>query len=186
MDITTTVKPAERTAWRAWLLANHAQAAEVWLLLDDRPGEPAIDYLDAVEEALCFGWIDSIQKRFSAHERAQRFSPRRRGGNWTELNKERVRRLIRLGLMTDAGLATLPDLDTVPTIAPDIEARLRAEGDAWANFQAFPELYRRIRLGNLEQTRRDPVEFERKLAAFVTRTAANQLYGNWNDGGRLG
>ena len=186
MEVTTTVKPADRGAWRAWLTANHAAMPQVWMLLDDRPAILTIDYLDAVEEALCFGWIDSIQKRYSEFERAQRFSPRRRGGNWTELNKERVRRLIRLGLMTDAGLATLPDMDAVPLLGPDVEARLKAEGDAWANFQRFPELYRRIRLGNLEQVRRDPVEFEKRLSNLVAKTAANQMFGNWNDGGRLG
>ena len=83
-QITETYKPIDRAAWRAWLEQQHATANEIWLLLDDRPEEPTVAYLDAVEEALCLGWIDSIQKRFSENERAQRFSPRKPRSNWTE------------------------------------------------------------------------------------------------------
>ena len=74
MQVTTTYKPSSRAAWRGWLEQNQGTAKEIWVLLDDRPEEPTILYLDAVEEAICFGWIDSIQKRFSPYERAQRFS----------------------------------------------------------------------------------------------------------------
>ena len=76
MQVSTTFKPKDRTAWRAWLEERHATAVEVWLLLEDRLEEPTVSYLDAVEEAICFGWIDSIQKRYSSNERAQRFTPR--------------------------------------------------------------------------------------------------------------
>ena len=140
MQVTETYKPLDRAAWRSWLEQHHATSNEVWLLLDDRPEEPTVAYLDAVEEALCFGWIDSIQKRFSENERAQRFSPRKRRGNWTELNKERARRLIRLGLMTDAGRATLPDLTVQRVVAEDIVEALKTEPDAWSNYLAFPDL----------------------------------------------
>jgi Bacteriocin-protection, YdeI or OmpD-Associated len=185
MDVTTTVKPIDRYGWRAWLEAHHATAREIWLLFDDRRDVPGVTYLDAVEEALCFGWIDGIQKRLNAVERAQRFTPRRPRGSWTELNKARARRLIRLGLMTDAGRRTLPDLEAWPALAPDVEARLRATGDAWANWQAFPDLYRRVRLGNLESVRRDPVAFDRSLSNLVAKTAAGRLFGGWDDDGRL-
>jgi uncharacterized protein YdeI (YjbR/CyaY-like superfamily) len=137
MQVTTTFKPGDRPAWRAWLERNQRTASEIWLLLDDRPEEPTVSYLDAVEEAICFGWIDGIQKRFSTHERAQRFTPRKPRSNWTELNKERARRLIRLGLMTEAGRAALPDLTAPHTVAADIVAALQAEPDAWPHFLAF-------------------------------------------------
>ena len=155
MEVTATVKPSDRAAWRAWLAQNHGTASEIWLVLDDRREEPTVAYLDAVEEAICFGWIDSIQKRISDNERAQRFSPRKRRGKWTELNKERARRLIRLGLMTDAGQATLPDLTIPFTVAEDIEAALQATANAWSHFLAFPDLYRRIRVGYIEEARKD-------------------------------
>ncbi|MBK8986962.1 MAG: YdeI/OmpD-associated family protein [Chloroflexi bacterium] len=186
MQVTTTVKPKDRVAWRVWLEEHHAIAAEIWLLFDDRPEETAVSYLDAVEEAICFGWIDSIQKRFSPNERAQRFTPRKQRSNWTELNKERARRLIRLGLMTDSGRATLPDLETRSVVAADIVDALKAEPGAWSSFLAFPDLYRRVRIGYIEEMRKNPGEFERRLRNFVKRTSANQVFGNWNDGGRLG
>ena len=186
MQVTTTFKPMDRAMWRVWLEEHHATADEIWLLLDDRPEEPTVSYLDAVEEAICFGWIDSIQKRFSPNERAQRFTPRKQRSNWTELNKERARRLIRLGLMTDAGRATLPDLNARFVVAKVIVDALKAEPNAWSNFLAFPELYRRVRIGYIEEMRKNQSEFERRLRNFVKRAAANQMFGNWNDGGRLG
>jgi uncharacterized protein YdeI (YjbR/CyaY-like superfamily) len=188
VEVTTTLLPADRAAWRAWLFENHATASEIWVISEDWPAGPAVTYLDLVEEALCFGWIDGAGKRISEDAVALRFSQRRRGGNWTELNKERARRLIHLGLMTEAGARTLPDLTLAPepAVAPDIEAALRAAPGAWENFSAFPELYRRVRLGYLEEVRKLPAEFERRLRNFVARAAANKMYGNWNDGGRLG
>lgn len=185
MQITETFKPTHRNDWRNWLARNHATVREIWLLLDDRADVQTFSYLDAVEEALCFGWIDGIQKRHTPSERAQRFTPRRKRSNWTELNKERARRLIRLGLMTEAGLAALPDLHTQLALPVDIADALRAEPDAWTHFQAFPELYRRIRIGYIHEARNNPVEYARRLDSFVKRTAANQMFGNWNDGGRL-
>lgn len=178
-------KAANRDEWRGWLEQNGRSANEVWLILDNRPEVPCISYLDAVEEALCFGWIDSIQKRVSDFERAQRFSPRKPRSKWTELNKERARRLIRLGKMTESGMATLPDLDAPFTIAEDILEALKANENTWNYFLAFPELYCRIRVGYIEDARKDPQEFQRRLANFVRKTALNQMFGNWNDGERL-
>ncbi|MDV2998410.1 MAG: hypothetical protein N5P05_000016 [Chroococcopsis gigantea SAG 12.99] len=185
MEITTTYKPANRDQWRDWLHQYHSTKDEIWLLLDNSSNGPKMSYLDAVEEAICFGWIDGIQKRFSADELAQRFTPRKKRGNWTELNKERARRLIRLGLMTDAGRLTLPALTIESIVAGDIEEALKSESEAWDNFLAFPPLYRRVRIGYIEEMRGNCGEFERRLRNFVKKTAANQMFGNWNDGGRL-
>ncbi|MBT9554910.1 MAG: YdeI/OmpD-associated family protein [Myxococcales bacterium] len=183
MEITTVFDPETRRAWRDWLAANHAGATEIWMLL--RRGTPgSITYLDAVEEALCFGWIDGIAKSFEGAT-AQRFTPRRPRSNWTELNKSRARRLIDAGKMTEAGRRTLPDLSDVDVrIAADIRARLEATPPAWQQFQAFPSLYQRVRLGYIEEVRkRDPAEWERRLANFVAKTAKNELFGNWDDSG---
>ncbi len=185
MEVTTTYKPTDRTAWRSWLRQYHAKANEIWLLFDDRPEEPTVSYLDAVEESICFGWIDSIQKRFSTYERAQRFTPRKKRSNWTELNKERARRLIRLGLMTPAGEAMLPELSAKFNVAEDIIAALKAEPNAWSNFLSFPELYCRVRIGYIEEVRKNQGEFERRLRNFVSKTAGNRMFGNWNDERRL-
>jgi uncharacterized protein YdeI (YjbR/CyaY-like superfamily) len=185
MEVTETIKLADRVAWRDWLVQNHRLQTEIWLLYDDQADVPTISYLDSVEEALCFGWIDSIQKRYSADEKAQRFTPRKQRSNWTELNKERVRRLMRLGLMTEVGLAVLPDLDAAFVIPPDIIAALIAEPNAWANFSTFPDLYIRVRISYIEEMRKNSAEFDRRLKNFITKTAMNKMFGNWNDGGRL-
>ncbi|MEO1593216.1 MAG: hypothetical protein AAFU71_18270, partial [Cyanobacteria bacterium J06632_22] len=87
MQVTTTHKAKDRDDWRAWLATNHDSATEIWLLYDDRPDCPTVSYLDSVEEAICFGWIDGIQKRINDTEKAQRFTPRRQRSHWTELRR---------------------------------------------------------------------------------------------------
>lgn len=185
MEITSTIKATSRAAWRAWLLANHATESEVWIVSDERSGQPGITYLDSVEEAICFGWIDGIAKRLSETEKAQRFTPRRARSHWTELNKERARRLVRLGLMTDAGRRTLPDLSADFEIASDILTAIRQDPSAWNFFQELPNLYVRVRVGYIEEMRKQPVEFNRRLQNFVSKTANRKMFGNWNDGERL-
>jgi uncharacterized protein YdeI (YjbR/CyaY-like superfamily) len=179
VDITETFHAPDRAAWRAWLSDNHTTAKEIWLIAYDKEtGVPSVSYLDSVLEAICFGWIDGIAKRMDSERRAQRFTPRRPKGNWTELNKERARRLIEAGLMTDAGGATLPDLTIEAfTIAPDILAALQEDPQLWANFQAFPPLYQRIRVGNIEEQRKNPELFQKKLANFLSKTRDNKMYG---------
>jgi uncharacterized protein YdeI (YjbR/CyaY-like superfamily) len=185
MEITSTIKLKDRTEWREWLDKHHKTLTEIWLLSDDRPEQQTVKYLDAVEEAICFGWIDGIQKRFTPHELAQRFTPRKKRSNWTELNKERARRLISLELMTDAGRVTLPNLNEKFIVAEDILEVLKARPGAWSNFLEFPDLYRRVRIGYIEEVRKNHNEFERRLQNFVSKTADNKMFGNWNDGGRL-
>lgn len=179
-----TLKAPTRAAWREWLIMHHADKREVWLVADDRPEVPTVAYLDAVEEALCFGWIDSTAKRLNPTERVQRFSPRRAKSNWTELNKARARRLIALGLMTDAGRATLPNLDTPFVLADDIRRALVASG-AWDFFASTAPLYQRVRASYVEEQRRVPLEFTKRLNSLVEKSAAGKLFGGWNDGGRL-
>ncbi len=185
MQVTTTFKAVTRADWRSWLEQSHETQQEIWLLYDDRADHPTVSYLDSVEEAVCFGWIDGIQKRINPNEKAQRFTPRRRRSNWTELNKARARRLIALGLMTDAGLKTLPPLDEPFVIADDIIAAIQAYPEAWRTFEQLPELYKRVRIGYIEEQRRKPEEFAKRLNNFLRKTAAGKQFGNWNDGGRL-
>jgi uncharacterized protein YdeI (YjbR/CyaY-like superfamily) len=138
MEVATTFKAADRAAWCEWLEQNHAAANEIWLIFDDRDDVPSVSYLDAVEEAICFGWIDSLQKRINPNQRAQRFSPRKPRGKWTELNKARARRLIRLGLMTEAGRAVLPDLEAPFLIAQDIQRSVAGGTRCMGKFAGFP------------------------------------------------
>jgi uncharacterized protein YdeI (YjbR/CyaY-like superfamily) len=185
MEVTSKFKAPSRADWRSWLATNHETETEIWLVIDDRPAQPTVTYLDSVEEAICFGWIDSIAKRISDFEKAQRFTPRRPRSNWTELNKERARRLIRLGLMTDAGQGKLPDLSIRFEIANDILTAINADPDAKTYFEKFPDLYIRVRIGYIEEMRKRPEEFARRLDNFIRKTAAGKMFGNWNDDGRL-
>jgi len=173
-----------RAEFRQWLTEHADSARECWLCL--KRGRPTDDahfwYLDAVEEALCFGWVDSTLGLVDG-VRMQRFSPRAKYSGWTQLNLERVRRLERLGLMTDAGRAVLPDMDFV--MDAEVEADLRAAG-VWERFTAFPALYRRVRAGNLAAAKkRSQAEYAKALAHCITETAAGKMYGAWNDYGRL-
>lgn len=185
MEIAESFRPASRTDWRRWLTENHASKREIWLLLEKQRAGLPLSYLDAVEEALCFGWIDGIAKSLNATDRAQRFTPRAPGSNWTELNKERARRLSKLGLMTDAGRAVLPDLTKGFTLSPAVERALRADSEAWSNFAKLPPLYQRVRVGYIQEQKPESPEFEKRLANFVMRTARGEMFGNWTDGGRL-
>lgn len=183
-DITEALEVTTRAQWRRWLERHHAKKTEIWLVAGLREKGDGLSYLDAVEEALCFGWIDGLAKSFDAGRRAQRFTPRRPKSNWTELNKERARRLIREGRMTPAGERVLPDLTlTEPTLAPDIVAALDGQKGARAFFESTPLLYRRVRLGNLEEQRKQPEVFATRLATLVKSCAQKKLFGNWDDRG---
>ncbi len=185
MQITNPINLTSREDWRKWLTNNHNTQKECWLSVTRGKSNNVVLYLDAVEEALCFGWIDSTTK--CANDITyQRFSPRRKTSNWTELNKERVRRLERLGLMTDAGRATLPaDFNTPFIIEADILALLQSDPVVWQNFQNFPPLYQRIRIGNIQYYRRRKLEYQTKLDRFITETRKNNIFGDWHDNGRL-
>ncbi len=179
MNLGKTVYFTERKEWRDWLTANHKTEKEIWLVgYPKKSGNPSLPYNDAVEEALCFGWIDSTIKKIDAESNAQRYTPRRPNSPLSEMNKERVRRLRDAGLMTPAGLAAAGDLSTEKfTIATDILQALKADMQVWLNFNSFPESYKRIRIGWIEGARKRPAEFEKRLRYFLKMTAANKKFG---------
>ncbi len=109
MEITLLLEFSERQQLRDWLQDNHASAKECWVVMS-RSKNPigVLPYLDVVEEALCFGWIDSTLKSLPDGRLAQRLSPRRKKSHWTELNKQRCQDLESRGLMTSAGLKVIP------------------------------------------------------------------------------
>lgn len=176
-----------RQQFREWLKNNAHFEKECYICV--KRGRPVSDeifwYLDAVEEALCFGWIDSTIRIIDG-KKMQRFSPRSKKGNWTELNKERVRRLEKLGLMTDDGRAVLPsDMDITFKIDENIEKALKA-GNVWDIFQTFHPLYQRIRASNLAFYRTHyPSSYQRMLKHVIEETKKGKMYGDWNDYGRL-
>jgi uncharacterized protein YdeI (YjbR/CyaY-like superfamily) len=147
---------ADREAWRAWLAQNHATATEMWLVFFKKhTGKPGLTYIEALEEALCFGWIDGILKRIDGQKHTIRFSPRTKKSIWSEQNKGRVRRLIRERRMTDAGLAKIKEAkangqwakaaqrEDVTIIPPELTAALADNAEARRNFEKLAPSYRR-------------------------------------------
>jgi uncharacterized protein YdeI (YjbR/CyaY-like superfamily) len=109
MEIGETLYVTDRDDFRKWLIRNHQTKKEIWLVQYKKATKkPSINYVEAVEEAICFGWIDGFEKSMDAERYATRFSPRRAKSNWTNTNKDRARRMIAEGRMTPAGRATLP------------------------------------------------------------------------------
>ncbi len=155
MDIRKTLYVTSREEWRAWLTKHYQAETEVWLIYYKKhSGRPRISYDQAVEEALCFGWIDSIVKRMDDEKFAQKFTPRRDCTTWSALNKRRLRKLIREGRMTEAGLAKID----IATLGEEAEAKqskddvdiprfvkqvLMANAKAWENFRNLTPSRRR-------------------------------------------
>jgi uncharacterized protein YdeI (YjbR/CyaY-like superfamily) len=173
-----TLHVTDREAWRAWLSEHHATEKEVWLLFArEHTGEPNIPYEEAVQEALCYGWIDSIIQKIDDDQYARKFTPRTNTGKWSDLNKKRVARLIGEGRMTPAGLAKIdyPNPESAPSdvkaprpgqdvlVPPEMEEALRANAEAWDYWSHLAPSHRRRYLGWImsakrEETRRKRVE----------------------------
>lgn len=188
MEITNLLEVKTREAFREWLLMNHDSETECWVVV--RKGRPTekgqlVWYIDAVEEALCFGWIDSTTKKLENGELANRFTPRKPKSSWTELNKERVRRLERMGKMMDAGRKILPDMSVDRfSIHPVILKRLEEE-QLYQTFQSFPELYQRVRLDTIQSVEKNPELFQKRIEKLIENTKKENMYGDWHDYGRL-
>jgi len=184
VNIGKRLRVTTRKAWRAWLEKNHARKKEIWLVYaTKKSGKGRVAYSDAVEEALCFGWIDGTMKSIDENYFAQRFSPRRSAkSQLSETNKERVRRLIRAGLMTPAGMEKIRGRMSEEFVLPaDIVAALKRDPQTWKNFQRFPKWYQRIRVGWLDMSRHRPEIFAARLRYFLKMTAQNKRYGQVHD-----
>lgn len=153
--LANSVHPLSRTVWREWLEQNHAQAQGVWLITYKKAsGKPVLSYDDAVEEALCFGWVDSKPAKLD-HERSMLyFAPRKPKSGWSKPNKERVERLMLAGLMHPSGMSKVTAaqqdgswsmLDAVEAlqIPPDLAQALAQLPPATENFAAFPRSAKR-------------------------------------------
>lgn len=183
------IQPADRVEWRAWLELRHTQSEGVWLITNKKAaGKPRLEYEEAVEEALCFGWIDSKANKLDAERSMLWIAPRRPGSGWSRLNKTRIEKLIAAGKMAPAGLAKIEAakqdgswyaLDAVENlvIPLDLEQALAANSAAAAYFEAFPRSVKRgilewIVNAKLPETRAKRIEETARLAANNIR--ANQ------------
>jgi uncharacterized protein YdeI (YjbR/CyaY-like superfamily) len=185
MKIGKTLYFTTRAQWRAWLARHHKKEKEIWLIYyKKQSSKPRISYNDAVEEALCYGWIDSTVKGIDEQKFAQRFSPRRPTSVLSQMNRERIESLTAQKKMTKAGLAALAHVynpnrkKKAFKIPPDILAAIKQNEDAWHNFQKFPESYKRIRIAFIDSRRRHSQElFQKALQHFITMTAQNKRFG---------
>lgn len=186
MEIENLITVTSRENLRVWLQENCKTEKSCWVVVSMTPNPESLLYLDAVEESLCFGWIDGVKKKMSETGLAQRLSPRSKKSSWTELNKERVRRLEKLGLMREEGRRVLPDMNHDSfKIDKIIEQRLKEERQVYENFLAFPALYNRVRIDTIQSIKNQPELFKSRLEKFIINTKENKMYGQWNDNGRL-
>jgi uncharacterized protein YdeI (YjbR/CyaY-like superfamily) len=179
MNVGKTLYVTDRQKWREWLAENYDKEKEIWLVFPKKAsGKPRILYNDAVEEALCFGWIDSTAKRIDENSFAQRFSPRNPKSPYSESNKQRLRALVKQGLVIPSVKAAIADILEEEFVLPtDILETIKANREAWSNFQKFSVDYKRIRVAFIEGARNRPDEFKKRLSYFIKMTEKNKLFG---------
>jgi uncharacterized protein YdeI (YjbR/CyaY-like superfamily) len=179
MEITKTLYVINRDDWRSWLEDHYAQDSEIWLIYPRKgTGQPRIPYNDAVEEALCFGWIDSITRTIDKDRYAQRFTPRKSTSTYSQTNKERLKKLIAQGKVIPEVLASLEGIDLDAFEYPeDIMKALRENKQAWENFQSYSGSYQRIRIAYIDGARSRPGEYEKRLENFIKKTEQNKQFG---------
>jgi len=179
MEITQTFYITDRKDWRNWLKKHYKTETEIWLVYPKKAtGKPRIEYNDAVEEALCFGWIDSINKRLDDDHTVQRFSPRKPKAKYSQANIERLRYLVEKKMVIKEVLETLGNLLNEEFVIPsDILKAIKANKNAWKNFQTFSDSYIRIRIAFIDGARNRPEEFKKRLRYFIEMTEQNKMFG---------
>lgn len=179
MDIGKTLHVMDRKAWREWLSKNYDKEREIWLVYAKKhTGKPRISYNDSVEEALCFGWIDSVIKRIDEDFCAQRFSPRNPKSRYSQANKERLAKLVEQGKVIASVQTTVGDaLNEEFVIPPDILKKIKANKTAWENFNKFSPAYQRIRIAFIDAARKRPDEFKKRLNHFIKMTEKGKQFG---------
>ena len=184
-----TLHVTEGREWRAWLQANGKREKEVWLVFNKkRTGEKNLAYDEAVEEALCFGWIDSIIKHIDEKTYARKFTPRKKGSRWSELNISRAKKMIAAGSMTEAGLllidpallrrqpasrlASLPEVQSIP---PYIRAALKSDQQAAVFFASLAPSYRRLYVSWVDGAKKEETKRRRLAEMLATLRARRKL-----------
>ena len=172
-----TFSTSERSEWRRYL-AEHFQTSQViWFVFPMKEsGEKSLSYNDAVEEALCFGWIDSTIKHIDPLHRAQRFTPRRKGSPYSRQNIERLIWLDAQGMIHPSVRDGVLPIIRAPFIFPaDIIEALKQDDAVWNNYQHFSDSYQRIRVAYIDAARKRPEEFQKRLDNFIEKTRQNKL-----------
>ena len=179
MEITQTLHATNPKDWRKWLKKHYKTEKEIWLVYYKKEtGKPRIAYNDAVEEALCFGWIDSIVKKLDEDHTVQRFSPRKPKAKYSQANIERLRSLVVKKKVIKEVAETVEDILNEKFVVPaDILKAIKANQEAWKNFQKFSDSYKRIRIAFIDGARQRPAEFKKRLRHFLEMTEKNKMFG---------
>ncbi len=190
MDVQFFETPAQ---FRAWLEVNHATADELWVGFYKKGiGRPSITYPEAVDQALCFGWIDGIRRRIDDESYTNRFTPRRKGSKWSAVNTKRALELIEQGMMQTAGLAAFKARDPARTddysyegrpegLDEAYEAPFRDNAAAWTYWEAQPPYYRRGSAHWVMSAKREETR-QRRLATLIDDSAAGRWIGVYRVG----
>ena len=178
-----------REDWRAWLAAHHATAQEIWLVIRKKHAATAgLTYVEALEEALCFGWIDGILKRIDDEKHTIRFTPRRKNSIWSEQNKKRIAKLIQEGRITEAGLAKIKEAkangqwekaagrEDVRVVPPELTAALARNAQAREKFEKLAPSYRRQFIYWIGSAKRDETR-EKRIKTTIKLLMANRRLG---------
>lgn len=183
---------SDRDEWRKWLEAHHKREREIWVVYYKKhTNKPSLPYDDAVEEAICFGWIDSVVRKLDDERYMQKFTPRKSKSNWSDLNKERAKKMIEAGKMTEAGCEKIRELlaedknglktnkkkpKTELVIPPDVKKALSTNKRAWENFNKLAPGYQRNYLGWILDAKKEETR-ERRLKTVIGRLEENKKPG---------
>ncbi|MBQ7714780.1 MAG: YdeI/OmpD-associated family protein [Clostridia bacterium] len=168
---------SKREEWRAYLSERFETATEIWFVFPvNGSGEESLSYNDAVEEALCFGWIDSTNRRLDDAHCARRFTPRRAGSPYSQPNIERLIWLDERGMIHPKVRESVLPVISAPFVYPrDIIDELKRDDTVWNNYESFPEPYKRIRISYIEAARKRPDEFGKRLNSFIEKTRRGKM-----------
>ena len=177
MEKTKTLYVRNRKEWRDWLKKNFDKEKEIWLVYPKKAsGKERILYNDAVEEALCFGWIDSTMRTLDEENTMQRFTPRRSKSEYSQPNKERLKWLAEKGQIHPSVKPLVKDIINEKLRFPsDIIEALKKDKQVWNNFKNFSDSYKRIRIAYIDSARSRPEEFKQRLNNFIEKTRENKL-----------
>lgn len=178
-----TLEVGDRQQWRKWLAQHHASSPGVWLVFyKAHTGVKSITYDEAVREALCFGWIDSLVKRLDDDRYAFKITPRKPTSKWSDLNRKRWGELKAAGLLTPSGLVAAPTSDTyaakpaIPELPTYIAKALRADSKAWQFFRDLAPTYRRHFVAWIHTAKR-PETREKRIRESIRLLASGKKLG---------
>ena len=168
---------SEREIWREWLTEHFQTENEIWFVFPMKEsGDKSLLYNDAVEEALCFGWIDSTIKHIDSTHRAQRFTPRKNGSPYSRPNIERLIWLDEQGLIHPSIREEILPIIRAPYVFPsDILDAIKTDALTWENYESFSEPYKRIRIAYIDAARKRPDEFKNRLDSFLKKTREGKI-----------